>query len=176
MSGSTNYNNSYSTTSDIDANPMAPSHTRHSENDVLPGAKKGGHAVDYSVETMERTPSTWNERTEEQFAREQPGIMGADSAQSSEQLPERQSSSQGRNAFTETQRPMDVQPTAAGGVAVGGNSDLPEGKASMMDKLVGKTQKVIGKATHKPEMHEKGELRETGGKAAAQGEARAMHD
>ncbi|KAF9078302.1 hypothetical protein BDP27DRAFT_1309371 [Rhodocollybia butyracea] len=71
---------------------------------------------------------------------------------------------------------MDVQPTSAGGVAVRGNADLPEGKASMMDKIVGKTQKVVGKATNKPQMHEKGELRETGGKAAAQGEARALHD
>lgn len=28
----------------------------------------------------------------------------------------------------------------------------------------------------KPEMHEKGELRETGGKAAVAGDARAAHD
>ncbi len=30
--------------------------------------------------------------------------------------------------------------------------------------------------TKKPEMHERGELRETGGKAAATGQARAAHD
>ena len=29
-----------------------------------------------------------------------------------------------------------------GGVAIGGRSDLPEGRAGMMDKIVGKTQKV----------------------------------
>ena len=29
-----------------------------------------------------------------------------------------------------------------GGVAIGGDSDLPEGHAGFMDKLVGKTQKV----------------------------------
>lgn len=34
----------------------------------------------------------------------------------------------------------------------------------------------MGKMTHKPEMHEKGELRETGGKAAVAGNARAQHD
>ncbi|KAJ3830459.1 hypothetical protein F5880DRAFT_1468339 [Lentinula raphanica] len=143
---------------------IRPTHHVHGSNDPLPGAKRGVNAVDYSAETMERTPSTWNERTEEQFAREQPGHHESHHDQY-----------EGRNAFTE-QRPMDVQPTSAGGVAIGGNSDLPEGKASMMDKVVGKTQKVIGKATHKPEMHEKGELRESGGKAAVLGEARAPHD
>lgn len=29
---------------------------------------------------------------------------------------------------------------------------------------------------HKPELHEKGELREAGGKAAVNGDARAPHD
>jgi hypothetical protein len=36
--------------------------------------------------------------------------------------------------------------------------------------------KVVGKVTHKPELHEKGELREAGGKAASMGDARAPHD
>ena len=35
---------------------------------------------------------------------------------------------------------------------------------------------VIGKYINNPEMHEKGELRETGGKAAAEGRTRAAHD
>ena len=35
---------------------------------------------------------------------------------------------------------------------------------------------VVGKMLHKPEMHEKGELRETGGRDAATGKARAPHD
>ena len=35
---------------------------------------------------------------------------------------------------------------------------------------------VAGKMTHNPELHEKGELREAGGKLAAQGRARAPHD
>ena len=87
----------------------------------------------------------------------------------------------------------------AGGVAIGGQSDLPMGHAGMVDKLVGKTQKVrsrlrpypstcssvraltplaqvAGKMTGNPEMHERGELRESGGKAAAEGMARAPHD
>lgn len=35
---------------------------------------------------------------------------------------------------------------------------------------------VTGKITHNPDMHEKGELRESGGKGAVKGEARAPHD
>ena len=35
---------------------------------------------------------------------------------------------------------------------------------------------VTGKMLHKPELHEKGELREAGGKEAAAGRARAPHD
>ena len=37
-------------------------------------------------------------------------------------------------------------------------------------------EQVIGKATRNPEMHERGELREAGGKAAARGEGRVPHD
>ncbi|KZT25087.1 hypothetical protein NEOLEDRAFT_1066027 [Neolentinus lepideus HHB14362 ss-1] len=91
----------------------------------------------------------------------------------------RSQSGQGKSAFTED-RPLGTQPVSGGGVAVGGDEDLPMGKAGMTDKVVGKTQKasspVVGKYTHKPELHEKGELRESGGKAAAQGQARAPHD
>ncbi|KAI0669011.1 hypothetical protein C8Q78DRAFT_1044153 [Trametes maxima] len=71
---------------------------------------------------------------------------------------------------------MDVRPTAVGGVAVGGDADLPEGHAGLADKVIGKTQKVTGKMTHNAAMHEKGELREAGGKKAAMGQARAPHD
>ncbi|KAJ7278991.1 hypothetical protein C8J57DRAFT_1059766, partial [Mycena rebaudengoi] len=64
-----------------------------------------------------------------------------------------------------------------GGVAVGGvHEDMPMGKASVADKLIGKTQKFVGKATYNFDLHEKGELRESVGKAAVMGEARAPHD
>lgn len=121
MSGSDNF----SSTNDA----TRPSHHVHQSNDPLPGAKRGVNTVDYSAETMERTPSTWNERTEEQFAHEHPGMAASDDQHTKQ------------NAFTE-ERPMDVQPTSAGGVAVSGNADLPQGKPSLMDKVVGKTQKV----------------------------------
>jgi hypothetical protein len=70
-----------------------------------------------------------------------------------------------------------VAPVSEGGVAVGGQSNLPASSgANFADKVIGKAEKVIGKATKNPEMHEKGELREAGGKAAAEGRARAPHD
>jgi uncharacterized protein YjbJ (UPF0337 family) len=80
-----------------------------------------------------------------------------------------------RTAFN-SERPLGVAPAPEGGVAIGGQPNLPEGHANIGDKIVGKTQKVIGKYTHNPDLHEKGELRETGGKAAAEGRARAAHD
>jgi len=82
---------------------------------------------------------------------------------------------QGRNAFN-SERPLDVRPAPEGGVAMGGQSSLPQGHATMADKIVGKMEKVIGKVMSDEEKHEKGELRETGGKAAAEGRARAAHD
>ncbi|KAL1938328.1 hypothetical protein VTO73DRAFT_11779 [Trametes versicolor] len=70
--------------------------------------------------------------------------------------------------------------TDTGAVMVGGqhsmNPNLPERKAKLADEIIGKTQKVAGKVTSQPAMHEKGKLREAGGKTAAQGQARAPHD
>ncbi|KAI0060175.1 hypothetical protein BV25DRAFT_1787906, partial [Artomyces pyxidatus] len=88
----------------------------------------------------------------------------------------RSASAQGQNA-NNSSRPLDVKPTAAaGGVARGGQEDLPMGKANVMDKVIGKTEKVVGKLTKNADMHESGELREAGGKKAAAGEARVPHD
>ncbi|KAH9976840.1 hypothetical protein BGW80DRAFT_1119081, partial [Lactifluus volemus] len=44
-----------------------------------------------------------------------------------------------------------------------GQEDLPMGKASCLDKVIGKPENVIGKATQNDEMQETGELREAGG-------------
>ncbi|KIY48583.1 hypothetical protein FISHEDRAFT_43141 [Fistulina hepatica ATCC 64428] len=133
-----------------------PAHHLHDSAEVLPGARGARAAPNYAADTMQQAPSS------------------AFSPQAQEDS-SRYSQGQGQNAYN-TERPMDVQPTSAGGVAVGGRSDLPEGHASLGDKIIGKTQKVAGKYTHNPEMHEKGELRESGGKDAARGLARAPHD
>jgi len=82
---------------------------------------------------------------------------------------------EGRNALN-SERPLNVQPTPAGGVARGGQADRPMGEATLMDKVIGKTEKVIGKVTGNQDRHEAGELREAGGKKAVTGEARALHD
>jgi len=64
----------------------------------------------------------------------------------------------------------DAGRTGAGLVHDGntGPVDLPEGKPSMMDKLVGKAQKMIGKSKGDQDMEQAGEVRATSGKAAAQ--------
>lgn len=81
----------------------------------------------------------------------------------------------GRNAYT-TDRPLGVRPVPEGGVAIGGQPNLDTSQVGVTDKIFGKTEKVVGKMTNNPEMHERGELREAGGRAAAEGHARAPHD
>ncbi|TFK47113.1 hypothetical protein OE88DRAFT_1666395, partial [Heliocybe sulcata] len=134
-----------------------PSHRVHGSEDPVPGARGVAPAADYSAEATEH----WNDR----------GVNAESAAAAG--MP-RSQSGQGQTAF-EDDRPLGTQPVSGGGVAIDGNEDKPMGKAGVADKIVGKTQKVVGKYTHKPELHEKGELRESGGKAAAQGEARAPH-
>ncbi|KAF7980453.1 hypothetical protein HWV62_38312 [Athelia sp. TMB] len=136
---------------------VRPEHHIHSSTQPLPGARGGDSTYDYSPATIERAPDSALDNADIDNFRT-PSDMD-----------------QGANSYTE-ERPLDVQPAPEGGVAVGGNDDLPMGKASFSDKMIGKTQKLVGKYAHKPELHEKGELRETGGKAAARGEARAEHD
>jgi len=82
-------------------------------------------------------------------------------------------------------RPLGTKSVPAGGVARDANEnlgnsgtgeELPAGKAGLADKIVGKVEKVTGKLKKDPELQEKGELREAGGKGAATGDARAPHD
>jgi hypothetical protein len=140
----------------------SPEHHIHNSSDPLPGARGAQPAVDYSTNTMERTPSSTFDpenidepNTQTNFARS--------------------GSAAGQTAFN-NERPMNVQPAPEGGVAVGDESDLPMGKANFGDKVIGKAQKVAGKYTKDPKLHEKGELREAGGKDAVLGNARAPHD
>lgn len=113
--------------------------------------------ADYSVEALEGRPkpkttisdmygSAYNVHSDEQLV--EPEVSQ-----------ERHASQAGSNAFN-SERPLDVHPTqqgklascllphtesdpsCLGDVAVGGQSDLPLGKASALDKVVGKTEKV----------------------------------
>ena len=45
-------------------------------------------------------------------------------------------------AIIPSDRPLNVKPTPAGGVAIDGQPNLPLGHATLSDKIVGKTQKV----------------------------------
>ncbi|KAJ7041134.1 hypothetical protein C8F04DRAFT_170361 [Mycena alexandri] len=145
-----------------------PEHHVHKSSEPLPGARGGAPAVDYTAEHMERLPSSvWQDADASQPTRE-----AAELTTAKPDL-ERSNSGSGRTAFS-GERPLNTEPHPEGGVAIdGGNEGMAMGKASAADKLIGKAQKVVGKLAHKPEMHEKGELRESGGKAAAAGAARA---
>jgi len=168
-----------------DANPFAaqppPSHHIHRDSEVLPGARGAERQPPNYDASNTNDQATWVPDNERRFgagtdttapmaggqhSTSATGVSGGDY----DQPPPA-----GRNAYSED-RPMNVHPTSQGGVAVDGRDDLPEGRAKFTDKLVGKTQKVVGKVSHNAEMHEKGELRESGGKAAVLGEARAPHD
>ncbi|RDX46084.1 hypothetical protein OH76DRAFT_1457396 [Lentinus brumalis] len=147
-----------------------PTHHTHKSSDVLPGARGASQvAQDYSTNVTEN-PRVWQDEHERKYG------AGSDTravvAGGQHDAP---NTNTGSSAF-EGERPMGVQPTEQGGVAIGGEANLPEGHAKMTDKIIGKTQKLTGKMTHNAEMHEKGELREAGGKLAAQGQARAPHD
>ncbi|KAF7795733.1 hypothetical protein EIP86_006899 [Pleurotus ostreatoroseus] len=159
--------------SNVLAQQPPPQHRTHASSDVLPGAKGGAAALDYSAEVT-NDPQAWETNNERRFgAGTDTGAVMAggqhrgDTNTFDEDHP--------RDAMHE-ERPMNVQPTSAGGVAIDGREDLPEGHAKFTDKLAGKTQKVLGKITKNLDMHQKGELREAGGKEAAAGRARAPHD
>ncbi len=130
-----------------------PTHHTHKSSDVLPGARGASQvAQDYSTNVTEN-PRVWQDEHERKYG------AGSDTravvAGGQHDAP-----NTGSSAF-EGERPMGVQPTEqgafslpglkteedadyflAGGVAIGGEANLPEGHAKMTDKIIGKTQKV----------------------------------
>ncbi|KAM5543195.1 hypothetical protein V8D89_003069 [Ganoderma adspersum] len=148
-------------------NPAAaashPTHPPHKPAAMLPGAERRDARDDFDDG---RTPqpsesSESYEKTGTSLAA--PGPL----AMESERL-----DPEGRNAWTEWQ-PSGVRPGESGDSA---RAEVPETHASVTDKLIGKTQKVIGKVTGNPGMHDRGELREAGDKPAARGKGRGPHD
>ncbi|KAF9647215.1 hypothetical protein BDM02DRAFT_3129866 [Thelephora ganbajun] len=131
-----------------------PEHHLHRDSEPLPGSNSTAYGQD-----QHRHAGVWENRRDI-------GVTGIHQG-----TPEFQDSSFSRNAFS-SERPLNIQSTDQGGVAVDGRGDLLEGHANVTDKLIGKLQKVTRKYMNKPELHEKGELRESGGKLAVVGEAR----
>ncbi|KAF9643657.1 hypothetical protein BDM02DRAFT_3077565, partial [Thelephora ganbajun] len=72
-----------------------------------------------------------------------------------------------------SEHPLNMQFTNQGDAAVDGHGGLPEGHPNVTDKMIGECQSLTRKHMNKPELHEKGELRESGGKLAVVGEAHA---
>ncbi|KAJ7079627.1 hypothetical protein B0H15DRAFT_500796 [Mycena belliarum] len=172
----TSMNNMMNTTT---VGETRPEHHVHKADEPLPGARGGAPTADYSTSAMERLPSSaWEDTDTSKPSREVIGENLDHPDHPTKPQLAHSGSASGRNAFS-AERPLNTEPHPDGGVAIeGGHHDdgMPMGKATTADKLIGKTQKVVGKVTHNPVMHEKGELRESGGKAAVTGDARALHD
>jgi len=79
----------------------------------------------------------------------------------------------GQNSQFGPGNPLNVQHVPEGGVAINGNKGLPLGHASGTDRMIGKMEKALGKFAGDDALAQKGQLRESGGKAAAEGRARA---
>ncbi|KAI0776638.1 hypothetical protein BD413DRAFT_610249 [Trametes elegans] len=153
-----------------------PAHHIHRDSEPLPGSRGAAPAAPNYDAAVTNDSATWQSRNEREFgAGTDTGAVVAGGQHQGGRGPFGSNPTDSRTAYDEP-RPLGVEPTERGGVAVGGDSNLPEGKAKVTDKIIGKTQKVAGKVTHNAAMHEKGELREAGGKLAAQGQARAPHD
>lgn len=124
MSGSSNF-----TSSSIAADPaIRPTHHVHSSNDLLPA--------------MERTPTTWDTSTEQKFTKEHDGTLG--NSESSDAVHESQQSSHitGDNDLLTGSTGSNVVGGDTHGTSIAGDEQSWTGKVNMMDKIVGKTQKV----------------------------------
>ncbi|TFY82186.1 hypothetical protein EWM64_g1837 [Hericium alpestre] len=146
------------------------------------GAEGVQPTADYSTDISERaddqTTGFEGGRSENRDVDGQ--TTGFDQGSRSENRPERGQDSQPTydiDGQPEDSSRAEHQPTRAGHAAPGHEGDL-EGKASVMDKVIGGAQKMTGKLTSNPERQEKGEMRETSGKAAAQdlSDSRAYRD
>ncbi len=137
-----------------------PTHHTHKSSDVLPGARGASQAAqNYSTDVTEN-PRVWQDEHERKY--------GAGSDTRAVVAGGQHDAPNTRSPEFEGARPLGVQPTEqgayslpgvkteedadysiAGGVAIGGEANLPEGHAKMTDKIVGKTQKVCPWRIHR---------------------------
>ncbi|KAJ7074522.1 hypothetical protein C8F01DRAFT_1100754 [Mycena amicta] len=152
------------TTTAATATPTRPEHHVHRDSEPLPGSGARGAAptADYSAENMERLPSKVWQESETTGAAMKPSRELGDIAGDERPAMDRSNSSSGKLQSTGPSR----EPSSASGVT-GDHVDErnPKRKVTAADKLIGKAQQVAGKVAHKPEMQEKGALRQTEGKA-----------
>ncbi|KAJ7206065.1 hypothetical protein GGX14DRAFT_568521 [Mycena pura] len=150
-----------SSTNNTTSPEIRPEHHLHDASEPLPGARGGAPAADYSAGNMERlSSSVWQDADAGAPTRETTDAQG-DSARPAM---ERTNSASDRLRFVEAH-----DTTGLAGVDSGaglGDTAQPAHKATAADKLIGRAQQVAGKVAHKPELQEKGELRQMEGKAA----------
>ncbi|KAI0060174.1 hypothetical protein BV25DRAFT_1839913 [Artomyces pyxidatus] len=153
-----------------------PQHRLHDTSEPLPGARSQD-APEYSTGAIEGTGSlpqdrTWNDSPQIMTPNQRPDDWSGSSS--------RTTSTQDQSTAFNSKRSLNTQKTpsvrAGGGVRRGSwKDDLPVGKANVLDKVIGKTEKASWRAVN-PDLHETGQLREAGGKKAAVGEARIPLD
>ncbi|KAH7925016.1 hypothetical protein BV22DRAFT_1129365 [Leucogyrophana mollusca] len=171
---------SKSNTTNTALNTSRPAHHIHDSSEPLPGSKSrsAAQAQDYSPASIERTPSsalrdtTASSDAQDTAPRTQnlSGVEDTDSMHASISSPPAAPSATRTGAGLGERDHADMQP------GLDTRDELPAGPAKTTDKVVGKAQQVVGKATKNVGMQEKGELRGTGGKAAVQGDARIPRD
>ncbi|KAA1474164.1 hypothetical protein DENSPDRAFT_840723 [Dentipellis sp. KUC8613] len=161
-------------TNDFSTGTDRPQHFQHNPSEPLPGAPGARQTADYDVDTTEATDGRFDQapRFENRESDRSDRVQGLQPTYGES------NNNDGADAGSYGEdKPQSFQPTRSSGISQrDDDDDLPQGKAGMMDKAIGKAQQVAGKYTHKTELYEKGELREAGGKAAVQGNARVPQD
>ncbi|KAH7906859.1 hypothetical protein BJ138DRAFT_1093573 [Hygrophoropsis aurantiaca] len=157
-------------------NTTRPAHHIHKSSEPLPGSnsRAAAQTQDYSPDTIERTPSSalhdttassgpqrGQLHTQTSFGDEDTDSTHATLGSPAPSGPSTTRTGAGINAPLQgTQQARDELP------------GVPTGQPKMGDKVIGKAQQLVGKATKNPVMQEKGEIRGTNGKGAVQEAAR----
>ncbi|KAF7290570.1 hypothetical protein MIND_01297100 [Mycena indigotica] len=144
-------NNTIPTNTTSTTGPARPEHHIHHDSEPLPGARGAAPAADYSPDNMERVASsTWQQGGDMKPSRELGDIASDERA-----------AAHHHDSHTAGNVQFDEHPS-------GDHPDErhPTRKATAADKLIGKAQEVAGKVAKKPELQEKGVLRQTEGKSA----------
>jgi hypothetical protein len=137
--------------------PVAPAHHFHSDKEPLPGAKGGQPTIDYSAENMDRLPN-------QDFI--PPGTTGM-THHDTHGPSHIGAHKPAAGAFGHEEQPGPFGGTTGHGPTTHMTHPAPghpQKKATIGDKIVGKTEELAGKIAHNPEMQEKGAIRAQVGK------------
>ncbi|KAF4586133.1 hypothetical protein EYR38_010407 [Pleurotus pulmonarius] len=148
-------------------------HVRHDESEPLPGARGARDTVDYSPDNLGDDNTSWIRDKHTAAAgyastneRLPSALGGRDTVDDRTNNLGDNSPSWGRDKSSTSTNNSSNNGRINLGAGFGKDIDAGEtkGHAGMGDKVIGKTQQMMGKMTNNADLREKGELRETGGK------------